>query len=49
MGAGAADIAEIVSDVRDLLPDLQPMPQLEPELAPHSISPPNCEEGRRGF
>jgi len=33
MGAGAADIAEVVSDVRDRLPDLQPAPQLEPEQA----------------
>ena len=33
MGAGAADIAEVVSDVRERLPDLQPAPQLEPEQA----------------
>ncbi|MFQ6030383.1 MAG: AAA family ATPase, partial [Dehalococcoidia bacterium] len=34
MGSGAADIAEVVSDVRDRLPDLQPPPQLEsPEQA----------------
>ena len=33
MGAGAADIAEVVSDVRDRLPNLQPAPQLEPEQA----------------
>ncbi len=33
MGAGAADIAEIVSDVRERLPDLEPAPQLEPEAA----------------
>ncbi|MFB3093449.1 MAG: AAA family ATPase, partial [Dehalococcoidia bacterium] len=34
MGAGAADIAEIVSDVKDRLPDLRPPPQLEsPEQA----------------
>ena len=33
MGAGAADIAEVVSDVRESLPDLQPTPQLEPEQA----------------
>ena len=29
MGAGAADIAEIVSDVRERLPDLKPPPELE--------------------
>ena len=33
MGAGAADIAEIVSDVREKLPDLKPPPALEPEQA----------------
>jgi tetratricopeptide (TPR) repeat protein len=33
MGAGAADIAEVVSDVREVLPDLKPPPQLEPEQA----------------
>ena len=33
MGAGAPDIAEIVSDVREKLPDLQAPPQLEPEQA----------------
>jgi tetratricopeptide (TPR) repeat protein len=33
MGAGAADIAEVVSDVRERLPDLKPPPQLEPEQA----------------
>jgi len=33
MGAGAADIAEVVSDVRERLPDLQPVSQLEPEQA----------------
>jgi len=33
MGAGAADIAEVVSDVRDHLPGLPPAPQLEPEQA----------------
>jgi len=34
MRAGAADIAEIVSDVKDVLPDLQPSPQLDsPEQA----------------
>jgi len=33
MGAGAADIAEVVSDVRERLPDLQSPPQLEPEQA----------------
>ena len=33
MGAGAADIAEVVSDVRERLPDLQSPPELEPEQA----------------
>ena len=33
MGAGTADIAEVVSDVREQLPGLQPAPQLEPEQA----------------
>jgi hypothetical protein len=33
MGAGAADIAEVVSDVRERLPDLKPAPQLEPDQA----------------
>ena len=33
MGAGAAEIAEVVSDVRDRLPSLPPAPQLEPEQA----------------
>jgi tetratricopeptide (TPR) repeat protein len=33
MGAGAADIAEVVSDVREVLPDLKPPPALEPEQA----------------
>lgn len=33
MGAGAADIAEIVSEVRARLPDLAPSPKLEPEQA----------------
>jgi predicted ATPase len=33
MGAGAADIAEVVSEVRERLPDLQAAPQLEPEQA----------------
>ena len=33
MGAGAADIAEVVSDVRERLPGLQSPPQLEPEQA----------------
>ncbi|MFB3092762.1 MAG: AAA family ATPase, partial [Dehalococcoidia bacterium] len=33
-GAGAADIAEVVSDVKDRLPDLKPPPQLDsPEQA----------------
>ena len=29
MGAGAADIAEVVSDIKDRLPDLKPPPQLD--------------------
>lgn len=34
MGSGAADIAEVVSDVKERLPDLQPAPHLEsPEQA----------------
>ena len=33
MGAGAEDIAEIVSDVRERLPGLRTPPQLEPEQA----------------
>jgi len=33
MGSGAADIAEVVSDVRERLPGLQPAPQLEPDQA----------------
>ena len=33
MGSGAADIAEVVSDVRDRLPGRPPAPQLEPEQA----------------
>jgi serine/threonine protein kinase/tetratricopeptide (TPR) repeat protein len=34
MGAGAADIAEVVSDVKERLPDLSPPPQLDsPEQA----------------
>ena len=34
MGTGAADIAEVVSDVRERIPDLQPSPQVEdPEQA----------------
>ena len=33
MGSGAADIAEVVSDVRERLPGLPPAPQLEPEQA----------------
>jgi tetratricopeptide (TPR) repeat protein len=33
MGSGAADIAEVVSDVRERLPDLQPSQQLEPDQA----------------
>ncbi len=33
MGSGAADIAEIVSDIHDRLPDIKPPPALEPEQA----------------
>ena len=33
MGAGAADIAEVVSDVREQLPGLDTPPQIEPEQA----------------
>ena len=33
MGAGAADIGQVVSDVRDRLPGLEAPPQLEPEQA----------------
>ena len=33
LGAGASDIAEVVSEVRQRLPDLPPAPQLEPEQA----------------
>ena len=33
MGSGAADIAEVVSDVRERLPGLPPAPQLEPAQA----------------
>ena len=33
MGAGAADIAEIVPEIRGKLPDLEPSPALEPEAA----------------
>ena len=33
MGAGAADIAEIVSDVKEQLPDMEPAPALEPEAS----------------
>ena len=33
MGAGAADIAEIVPDVKEQLPDLEPAPALDPEAA----------------
>ena len=33
MGSGAADIAEVVSDVQERLPGLPPTPQLEPEQA----------------
>ena len=33
MGAGAADIAEIVSDVKERIPDLEPAPALDPQAA----------------
>jgi len=33
MGAGAADISEIVSEIRDKVPDLEPLLPLEPEQA----------------
>src|SRR5260370_25055533 len=33
MGSGAADIAQLVADVRECLPDLYPPPTLEPEQA----------------
>jgi len=33
MGAGAADIAEVVREIRDRLPDLPPPPRLDPEEA----------------
>ena len=33
LGAGAAEIAEVVSDIRQKLPDLESPPQLEPEQA----------------
>lgn len=33
MGAGAANIAEVITEVRERLPDLPPSPKLEPELA----------------
>ena len=33
MGPGAADIAEVVPQVRDKLPDIEPPPALEPESA----------------
>jgi len=33
MGPGAADIAQMVSEVRELLPDLPPPPPLEPDQA----------------
>ena len=33
MGSGATDIAEVVSEVRERLPDLPPAPQLEPDQA----------------
>jgi eukaryotic-like serine/threonine-protein kinase len=33
MGAGAADIAEVIPELRGKLPDLNPPPALEPEQA----------------
>jgi predicted ATPase len=33
MGAGAADITEIIPEVREKLPDVEPPPILEPEQA----------------
>jgi len=33
MGPGASDIAQIVPEVRQLLPELEPSPTLEPEQA----------------
>ena len=33
MGSGAADIAEVISEVKERLPGLQPPPELEPEQA----------------
>ena len=33
MGSGAADIAEIVPELLEKLPDLEPPPNLEPEQA----------------
>ena len=33
MGAGAADISEVIPDVRTQLPGLQPAPQIDPEQA----------------
>ena len=33
MGAGASDIAEVVSEVKEALPDLDPPPRLEPQAA----------------
>ena len=33
MGPGAADICEIIPEIRDKLPDLEPPPPLEPEQA----------------
>jgi predicted ATPase len=33
MGPGAADIAQVVSEIKERLPDLPPPPQLEPEQA----------------
>ena len=38
MGVGAADIAEIIPEVRDKLPDLEPSPSLEPEQARFRLS-----------
>ena len=37
MGAGAADIAEIVPDLREKLPDLESQPSLDPEQARYRL------------
>ncbi len=55
MGAGAADIAEIVSDVKERIPDLQPpAPAESPEQArfrlfekPEAVEPSGILDGRR--